>query len=186
MTVKDVMIICAKLLKNDELTEYLVSNGEYDFDLEKERECYLRAYNLIAEELTCEYFPLVAQERFTPVNGKIKTSAFNKVPLKIKNVISADSGLPVKYRYINDCIAVGDGDVIVFYEHCADEASESKTFPLEPVPGKYVVAFGMAAEICYENGLAGEASVWKSKYDSAIRGRAAERRKLIIKQRKWV
>lgn len=180
------MIICAKLLKNDELTEYLENNENNDVELEKERESYLRAYNLIAEELTCEYFPLTAEERVTPVNGKIKTSSLKKIPLKIKNVLRADSGLPVKYRYINDCLAVGDGDVIVSYEYCAEEADESKTFPLEPVPGKYVAAFGMAAQICYENGLAGEAAVWKSKYDSAIRGRAAERRKLIIKQRKWV
>ncbi|MDY4186476.1 MAG: hypothetical protein SOX77_01285 [Candidatus Borkfalkiaceae bacterium] len=186
MTVKDVMILCAKLLKNDSLANYLsAQNAQQNAELETEREDYLRAYNITAEELSCEYFPLVERQTLTPENGKIKTSSLKKVPLKIKGVYRAQTGEQVKYRLLGGDLVTGGGDVIVEYEYRAESLTDDKTFPLEEGVGKFVVAFGMAAQICYENGLTGEAAVWKNKYDSAIKGRAAERRKLIIKQRKW-
>lgn len=181
------MALCARLLKNDELYNYFCSDcSPSDEELETEREEYLRAYNIVIEEISCEYFPLVTEEKITAENGKVKTSSLTKIPLKIKAVLNAENGEPVKYRLEDDCISADEKVVLVKYEYRAEPAqNENIECVFEKTIGNYVVAFGMAAQICFENGLMGEATVWKNKYDAALKGRLAERRKLIIKQRKW-
>lgn len=185
--VSDVMLVCAKLLKNNALAE-LIEGGENADSSEKlaeERADMLRVYNMITEELSCEYFPLYHEQTLTAQNGKIKLSSLKYPPLKIVSVRD-ESGRPINYGFSGGAITVEcKNGAVIKYAYCAQEAGETDDFIFTPKPGKFVVAYGMAAQLCLENGLTGEAELWQNKYDSAIRGRAAERRTLKIKPRRW-
>lgn len=207
--VSDVMLVCAKLLKNEALaaaisgertvnangwvgaensadsTETAASSTATEKTAE-EREDMLRVYNMITEELSCEYFPLYHEQTLTAQNGKIKLSSLKYPPLKIVSVREEASGNPINYGFSGGAITVeSKNGVVIKYTYAAQESAETDDFIFTPAPGKFVVAYGMAAQLCLENGLIGEADIWQNKYDSAIRGRVAERRTLKIKPRRW-
>lgn len=214
--VSDVMLVCAKLLKNEALAaaisgEQTAASGAQTANasgqssaassagstetaasataaekIAEEREDMLRVYNMITEELSCEYFPLYHEQTLTAQNGKIKLSSLKYPPLKIVSVREETSGKPVNYGFSGGAITVeSKNGVVIKYTYAAQESAETDDFIFTPAPGKFVVAYGMAAQLCLENALTGEADIWQNKYDSAIRGRVAERRTLKIKPRRW-
>lgn len=204
LKVKDVMLACARLLKNEELAAALSAETGDDVEtaeasaanevneiaetaekIAAERADMLRAYNIIADELSCEYFPLYGEQTVTVQNGKVRLSELTNAPLKIVSVKNA-RGDELEYGFSGGSLTVNaKNEVIIKYTYGSREAGENDEFVFTPLPGKFVVAYGMAAQICLENGLSGEAYIWQNKYYSAIRGRAAERRALKIKPRRW-
>lgn len=184
MKVKEVMLICAKLLKEENAVKYLTGEAVYDVS-SAQRFCddLLRFYDMTAEELACEYFPLEKLEEVSS-DGKIKISSLEKIAVEIVSVSDeADNKLP--YKLINDCLETQAGKARIKYRYKPAPAKEDDECPFSVLPGGYVTAYAMAAEYCLENGLTGEAAMWQNKYSAAIRGRAAERRRLVIKARRW-
>lgn len=184
MKVKEVMLICARLLKEENAVKYLTGEAASDVS-EAQRFCddLIRFYDMTAEELACEYFPLEKLEEVSS-NGKIKISSLEKTAIEIVSV-EDEFGNKLPYKLINDSLETQTGNVKVKYRYKPKPAKEDDECPFSALPGGYVTAYAMAAEYCLENGLTGEAAVWQNKYSAAIRGRAAERRRLTIKARRW-
>ncbi len=185
--VSDVMLLCANLLKNKNLASSLSGELVADEKTSEERADYLRVYDMVTDELSCEYFPLTAEQCINADGGMVKLTSLNFAPLKIIAVFDNESGKKINYSLKGaELIVPPSNKIKIIYTHAAPPAAESDEFIYCATPGKFVVACGMAAQICLENGLVSEARVWRDKYDSAIRGRVAERRKLIIKPRRWL
>lgn len=183
----DVMLLCSELLKNQALTDCLKGTSDGDEKTLSERADYLRVYEMVVDELAFEYFPLKAEEIKQVENGKVKLSSLNFTPIDVLGVYDAEGSEPIEYElFATELRVKKEGKVKIVYSHAAPRADEQDDFIYSLKPGKFVVACGMAAEICLENGLTGEASLWRNKFDCGVRGRVAERRKLVIKPRRWL
>lgn len=185
MTVKEVMLICARLIKEDNAVKYL--DGGVADDVESaQRFCddLLRFYDMTAEELACEYFPLEKTEEVNS-NGKIKISQLERTLVSLVGVYD-ENGNKLPYRLINGYIESEKGRVFIKYKYKPAPAKETDECPFSVMPGGYAAAYSMASEYCLENGLISDAAIWQNKYAAAIKGRVAERRRLYIKARRWV
>lgn len=186
MTVKEVLCEAAKMLGETDVVNYLYDKVPENIDYCEETIAELkRCYNIITDEIACEYIPLETSEKFVVEGGKIEYSTFAKKPIRIKNVCG-ENGQKLPYKLFIGYLEVRADVVIVDYEYKPEEQSaDDEAFYGNGIIGEYVLAYGIASEYCIAKGRIADAEVWDSKYINALRARVAEKRQLNIKARKW-
>jgi len=186
MTVKDIMLLSATALGEQDACLFLEGKAPSDSDYALETVNLLkRCYDMVTDEIACEFLPLTASERFTVVNGKIAFSSFKKHPIKIISVCDL-RGKKCAYKLINDYLSVANGDVVVNYEYrpYLQNESDSALFA-DTVIGEYVLTHGINAEFCFARGRYGESQKWRDKFISGVTGRINKKSNLKISARSW-
>ena len=187
MKVKELIKITALTVGEEETVNYLEGKAVSDLaSVKKNVDLLLRCYNLIADELSCEYLPLKTMETFTPENNRIYFSAFSKPPLKILNVYN-ENMKKVPYKLINDYIWTQKDCVTVEYNYRLSPLGEDdEANYANGIIGPYTIAFGMASQFCLEKGRFNESEIYQEKYLLAIKSRIAQKGSLIIPARRWM
>ena len=188
MTVKEVIKLTALMVGEDETVSYLQDEAVNDLTYAKKvTNILLRCYNLIVEELACEYFPLKKSEKISQViNGKIYFKDLEYSPIKIVGVYD-ENYQKVPYKLINDYISINKPCVIVEYNYRVKPLKESdEAVYANEIIGPYVLAYGMASQYCLEKGRLNESEIFQQKYIAGIKGRASEKGSLQLPQRRWI
>ncbi len=186
MTVKEVLEISAKQLgEQDALLLFCDKAPENTEYAEQTVKLLKQCYDLVTDEIACEFLPLKTTQRFNVNNNKILFSTFSKVPLKI--VCITDENLnKCAYKVINDYLSVQNGVVEVTYEYRPEvqTLTEYANF-VNGVIGAYVLCFGINAEFCFARGRYGESEKWREKFLSGIKNRIANKSAIKIPSRSW-
>ena len=188
MTVKEIIILTAEMIGEDEVVSYLSGGAPNDaVYAKKTAELLLRCYNYINDEIACEYFPQKYREEIKSINdGKIHFSNLEKTPFKILRVF-AENGQKVPYKLINDYIKVNKDSVVVEYLFkIPKETLDDESYFASTVIGPYTMAFGVASQFCIERGRVNESDIFQNKYMDALRGRLANRAPLQLPERRWI
>ncbi|MBQ3571956.1 MAG: hypothetical protein IJA15_03920 [Clostridia bacterium] len=188
MTVKEVIKLTAETVGEDDVVSYLEGKECFDIDYAKKVvNLLIKCYNLITDEIACEYFPQKQRQDFNNITDKkIPLSSLNKTPLRILRVF-AKNGQKLGYKLINDYIEVNNSDVTVEYLFKIPKATEDdEAYFASTVIGPYVLAYGIASQYLMERGRIKESEIYNEKYMQALRGRLAERSSLKIPQRRWM
>ncbi len=186
MTVKNVLKITADLLGEKDVKDYLSGNVPDDSEYCKTTTALLkRCYDMVTDELACEYAPILYSEQLESKNGKIAYSAFTKNPLKILSV-KDENGKKCCYKPFIDYLEVADGLKSVVYEYRPKIQTEDEEAIFSNYKtGEYTLIYGIAAEFCLERGRVNESEIWSNKYYQGLKGRLSERRNLKIPARRW-
>ena len=83
MTVKEVIKLTAETVGEDDVVSYLEGKECFDIDYAKKVvNLLIKCYNLITDEIACEYFPQKQRQDFNNITDKkIPLSSLNKTPL---------------------------------------------------------------------------------------------------------
>lgn len=186
MTVKEILKISAEQLGEQDAVDLILDkapeNGEYaNLTLKLLKQCY----DLITDEIACEFLPLKTTEIFNVTNGKIAFSQFVKHPLKIIS-ITDENGNKCAYKFVNDYLSVPNGIIKVSFEYRPEIQKETDEAVYYSTPiGAYTLCFGINAEFCFARGRYGESEKWREKFINAIKNRIAQKQSLKIPSRRW-
>lgn len=187
MTVAEVLYTAAKLLGENDVAAFL--SGKVPDDsayCEETSELLKDCYDRVNDEIACEYLPLLKSEVFLKTDGKIAYSDFFKKPVRIVDVFDLN-GKKAAYRSLIDCLMLNIDGAEVVYEYKTDKQKlTDEAIYADGIIGEYVLAYGIAAEFCFQRGRVSDAEGWSDKYSYALRARMAEKRRLKIKARKFV
>ena len=187
MTVKEILILTAKLLGEKQIVNLLTKQTCDDLErVSEDKDILLSCYNATTEELALEYLPLEFCEEFSGVtDNKIYFSAFSKKPLKIVSVCDKMDN-KVTYKIVNNYLFVERDNVKVTYEYRpAIQTEDDEAVFSDNVIGPFTLCYGIASLYCLQKGRHSDAEGFFEKYFSAIRSRIAEKRKIIIPARSW-
>lgn len=186
MTVKDMIALSAKIIKNYNVVDYLNDRVVEDIvDAKQVTEDLLRCYNIIIEELACEYYPLKKSEVVYVSDNKIFTSNFVFTPLKIVT-IRDEKDRKCCFKFVNDYLQVKNGVLTVTYEYKPDMATLFDEYVYDnSILGNFAVAYGVVSEYLAECGVFSQAEKYYQKYQNAVSGRLKETRNLKLPQRRW-
>ena len=187
MTVKEILILTAKLLGEKQIVNLLTKQTCDDLQsVTEDKEMLLSCYNATTEELALEYLPLEFCEQFNGVSdNKIYFSNFLKKPLKIVSVCDLNDN-KVPYKLINDYILVEKKSVKVTYEYRPEMQGEDDIAIFsDNIIGPFTLCYGIASLYCLQKGRHSDAEGFFERYFSAIKSRIAEKRKIIIPARSW-
>lgn len=187
MTVKDVLKISAEQLCEQDalaiINDKAPENIEYaNQTLKLLKQCY----DLISDELACEFYPLKTSEEFVVTDNKIPYSAFSKTPLRILSVTD-DKNNKCPYKLVNDYLSLENGKRKVKYEYRPQiqDESENALF-VDGKIGVFVMCFGINAEFCFARGRYGESEKWREKFLSGIKNRIANKSCIKLLPRRWI
>ena len=183
MTVKEVVVLAADLVGvSNEVNAFLL--GKTD-EGEAQTENLVRAFNLVEHELAMDYFPLFCREVLDVWSGKLHYRDLSRAAVRISSV-ARENGDKIPYKIFSEYMQVDPGKVVVEYAYAPvvkDINGESDY--LIGVTDR-LMAFGVAAEYCFMNGLYGEAEVWDKKYKAEIANAYRNRPSKSIKERRWI
>lgn len=168
MLVKDIIVTALKLLGKRDEVEYLSSGYAADEVTAKERITdLLDCYNLIADEIACEYFPLEKSEELHSDNGEFYFTSFSESLLEIKKVLSDKTEIP--YEFKSTHLKCDKNKIFVTYEYrpkkkTLEENSDNFSTKLTD----RIIAYGICAEYSLLCGLFEESKMWNERFKEGI------------------
>lgn len=184
MKVKEVLALAAANLGREELLKrFADAAGEPTGELAS----LVRCYNLVENEIALDYFPLKAEESFSPdEDGVIAYSEFRYAPVSVQEAVCDG---PVPFELYPSYLKVGlrrKGPVTVRYTYSpAQKGWEDETAFSERISAR-LLSLGVASEFCLSRGQFSEAAMWEKRYREALRAANIVRKKLAVRSRRWV
>lgn len=182
----DCIKVAALYLDDDDLNDYLANKGTSSEDIERKIRYLCAFIDLIANEISCEYFPVLAVEKVQATEGRIN---FDQLSRKIVDVRwLKKNGQKVNYDFYAFAIGVDeDGEYDICYEYSPNSFDGNLESNIE-LYGRItsrIVGIGAAAEYCLAFDRFDEAIIYDKMFKDALVGVEKSRGKLKIKQRSW-
>lgn len=183
MTVKEIIVSAAKLLRLKTIVENIDEENFVDEDLDS----LLYALNLVYGQIASEDFPLEARQVFEVSNKKIATNAFNKKLLRVIKVFDKyGNEVEFKQNYDEICLLTDCNSVSVIYHYYPQALTLDGDLVYEDIPSTRVFALGVASEFCVLNCIYDEAVLWDRKFKTALRASKRIYREMRLPIRRWL
>ena len=145
----------------------------------------LRWYNLVETEVATDYLPLVCEEIVVCEDGKVAYEKFSRKPAYIIGAFD-NYGEKVKIRLFPTYFAAAKGTYTVRYAALPIEKTIDDECEWALPITERVIAYGLAAEYCIQNGLYAEQAVWEKKFKSGLAAACKQRGGKTVKVGGWV
>ncbi len=145
----------------------------------------IRCYNLVETEVATDYAPLVCEEKISCNGGKADYEKLSRSPAYIIAVLDR-FGNKVKFRLFPTYFAAADGEYTARYAALPKTKDISDECECAPSVTQRVIAYGVAAEYCVQNGLYAEHAVWDKKFKNGLAAACKQRGGQTLKGRSWV
>ncbi len=175
-TVRDVINQAAQLIGRSELTAASESDAEVTL--------LTRCYNIVANEVALDYFPLKTRETFSGESGSVPFSSFREAPVRVLSVKRGER--EVDFTVYSERIDFEAGThVTVSYAYAPKEKTAKEETGFPATVSERLLAYGVAAEFCLARGYFPEASNFEKKYREALGKAGLIRRRLVMRGRRW-
>ena len=182
MLVKDIIILASEFIGNNELAEGLKDNSLSD-DQTLLSESLVKCFNLINNEITSEYIPIIKRETIKTENFKID---FDKFSNKLLKIISVEDkfGNKLKYKVIDDYVFVFAKTVNITYSTVPQKYKLTDEFETN-IPER-VYAYGIAREFCFLQAMFDDGDLWEQRFKSSLETLSKRISSVYIPRRRWI
>ena len=189
MTIKNILKIACLFLGKENIVAAL--NLE-DFSMASEGEksevqFLISCLNLIQGEVATDYIPLNFKEKVASEDGKILIESLSKKLLEVVSV-KDKNGYKIKFKNFPNHIEVDGVAGEILYRYQPDEISELDD-EIENFSNKVtekILAFGVAMEYCFIQGLYDDAQIWEKRFKDALLIRASKKSNMKLPVRRWI
>ena len=184
MTIKDVVKITALMTGRNDIVDYL--NGKQTGADAADSVSTLEGLtNLVVNELSCTYIPLVKVESVIVTLGKVYFSSLMEKVLHVKGVYSPQ-GKAVPYTQTAKYLSVDLMNVDIEYEYVPKtlKLEDEIGYEEKDVPSR-VLAYGVAAEFAISERRFDEAVTYHKRYVDALEEMLTPKN-LMIKKRSFI
>ena len=188
MKVKEILIMAAGLLGQDELRGYLENGVCHDISgCEEECDMLLSAYNAALHDVAADFAPLI--HTFVAENAaEVNFSALEDIPTELVSVCD-ENGDPLFYERAEDRITFKSPvpKVVVKYVYLpygrklTDEFDYGYFDKITP----RAISLGAAAEYLRMKGAKVQANEMQKRFDVCVRSCVRPKGKLVLPKRRW-
>lgn len=193
MEIKEILKTSILFLNKTELLQdiYFVENTNSFSDTENQKQINLLVdcLNLVYQEITTEYFPLVCEEEVVLEDGKLE---YTKLSKTLNSIISAktNNGYKIKFSVFPDHakFETSSNKVKVKYSYERDDITIDD-IDIETFGGKIskrLLAYGIAMEYCFISSLSDEALIWENRYKDCLKNMLRKRHDITLPKRRWI
>ena len=181
ITVKDVLLLCAKMLNlTDAVSDLTSGAGAQNVDVQE----LLRCFNVVENEIALDYLPLHAEQEVNTKTGEIKYTALHKNVVGVLRVRD-ESGKSIPFKLFPDQLKTQSGKIVITYTYAPEEKTLTDECECRIQVSKRLLAYGIAAEYAFAQGMFEEAAVWDKKYKDAIEAANCKKPSHILRSRRW-
>ena len=171
---------------NDELAVKLDQEGSVLSNNEKKVvSTLLKCFNLVQNEVACQYIPLVAFQDVMTNDFKVDYSNFDKKPIAI---ISAKDkfGRNLRFKAFPEYMVVFSGKAKVKYHYMPQEISSIDSDIEEPLLPMRIYAYGVAREYFLLQNLSDDADIWEVRFKDSLSVFARKKQDVKMPCRRWL
>ena len=181
ITVKDVLLLCAKMLNLTDAASYLTTGtGTQNADVQ----ALLSCFNVVENEIALDYLPLYAEQEVHTQTGEMKYTALNKNVVNVLRVRD-ESGKSLPFKLFPDQLKTQSGKIVITYTYAPKNKSLTDECECSVQVSTRLLAYGIAAEYAFAQGMFEEAAVWDKKYKDAIEAANCKKPSYILRSRRW-
>ena len=185
MTVKEIIKLTATLLSREDVKRY--ANGEVfspDSDTKKAVDILVELLNLVINELSLSYVPMVKSESINVAFGKVNYSSLKERALRIIDVLDAN-GQSLDFCQKAEHFETSDTAKIVKYSYIPNNYSfeEQIGYSEKDIPVR-CLAYGLSAEFCLTEGEFDQAVLFHGRYIDALKEICLPKNG-VCKKRSW-
>ncbi len=183
MLVKDVILKACDFIENEELAQAIISSSQLDQENQNVLDKLVKCFNLVRNEIVCEYMPIVKMEKVISCENKI---LFSQLSGKVVDIISVKDkfGENVKFKLYDDYIMVEGQEVFVYYNTLPEELNIDGQF--NSTISERVYAYGIVREYYFIQTLYEDAKVWDERFKNSIQTFERKKGETIIPRRRWI
>ncbi|MBE7074041.1 MAG: hypothetical protein E7379_03015 [Clostridiales bacterium] len=183
MKVKDVIIKACDFVACDELEEKLRKGESLSEEDENLKNKLVKCFNLVREEIACEYQPILIAEKFEIKNFKLELKSFSNEVVEIYS-IKDRYGRNVHYKIFDNYIFVCGKDVEVIYSTSPKQLTFDDDFSAS-LPER-IFAYGVAREYFFLNNLYQDANIWEERFKGSLQIMLRQKSEVKIPRRSWL
>lgn len=182
MLVKDIVMLACEFTENQDIKDSLENNNlndEQALVVESLTECF----NLVNNEIACEYLPIVKVER---IKGKDFKFNFDLLASKVLQVLEVrdSNGRRIKFRVFDDYFVAKAGEVEVFYSTVPKAYGLQENF-VSVIPER-VYAYAVAREYYFLRTMFDDADIWEERFKNSLQVLLAKKSTVIMSRRRWI
>ncbi len=184
MKVKDIIILALDFCHEDSLASLLRTQEPSLTDEQQEKvNAMTRCFNLVYEELSSQYLPIIKTETVSTSDGKVLFSSLSQKVLDIVEVKNSH-GRRIKFRKFDSYLFALASEVTVSYKTIPATLTDSGEFSC-PLPER-IFAYGVAREFFYLLGASDEAEIYDNRFKDSLLVLLGKSKEIVMPARGWI
>lgn len=188
MLVKNCIQLAATLLQLDicDSSIFSMDADERQIYDNKELMLFVKCANLVQSELAEQYFPLTTTETIQVKDSLIDYKQLTKSIVEVISITYKGGKINFKALASFVKLSINSGDVEITYHYRPESTkfNENMIFGTTKIDVR-IIAYAIAAEYCLIKGNFEDASIWDSRYKSALQSISSINREIRVKRRGW-
>lgn len=183
MKVEDAIILALDFCHEDGVASLLRQEDSTLTDEEQDKvDAMTRCFNLVYEEISSQYLPVIITETKKSSDGKVLYSDLSQ---KVLDVIEVKNGhgKKIKFRKFDSYIFALANEMIISYKTLPPILTQSSEF-YSTLPER-VFAYGMAREFFYLQGAGDEAEVYDNRFKDSLLVLLGKSKEIVMPVRGW-
>ncbi len=183
MLVKDIILKACVFTANDELANLVKESGELDEEMQNLLDKFVNCFNLVRNEIACEYEPLLKEEVIETQNGKV---LFSSLKERVVDVVSVKdmNDFSLVFKNFDEYIEVNCPKVKIYYNAYPKVLTLEDEFN-STLPER-VYAYGTAREYYFVESLYEDASIWDERFKNSLQNLIRKKSQTIMPAGRWV
>lgn len=170
MTLKDIILTTAMYLGREDVIAYLQNpnTSTENTDVLSVVDNLTRCVNLVINELSASYFPLIKEENVTTENNKIRYDSLSETAVQIVEIVDEYEN-KVNFEICPEYVLLYQTNVKVRYKYIpCNLGLDSQAGYQESVVPTRVLAYGTASEFCLTEKGFNESLLWRNRFCDAL------------------
>lgn len=185
MTVKDIIKIAATLLNREDIIKFVEGTAfADDSDTKKSVDTMTELLNLVINELSCAYVPMIKTEKVKVNGGKLYFNTLSENAINVIEALDANEH-SLDFKLNSEYVVLPNSAEYVRYSYIPKKYSIGDTIGyIEKQISKRALAFGLCSEFCIAEAEFEKAVLWHDRYMDAIKEVCIPKTK-ATKPRRW-
>lgn len=182
MKVEEVIVVACNLIGENAFVNKITSGAMLTADETEKKNKLLRCFNFIQSEIATEFFPLIAKEKVSSLNGEFELSKLSKNLVYVVSLKSR-TGENIKFKlHGRTLVFEGEGEL----EYCYDPKEALISDDVVVCLPARVIAYGLLREYYLLEDMPTEASLMEEKFKSSILAYSSNKRNINTPKPLWI
>lgn len=185
MTVKDVIKLVCDFVGEKDIVAKMDKESPLSDAEQQKVDLMTRCFNLVVQEIACDYFPFLTKESIDVQNSVLNFSNLSKKVVHIYEIKNR-FGMSLRFRLFPNHVEIYGNAKSVVYSFMPDELSLNSTLDLPCGLTERVIAYGVTSEYLLIDGLGDDAEIWENRYKESLFILSRKRGEHILPRRRWL
>lgn len=184
MKVLDIIKIVCDFVGESEIFSKLSLKSSLSGKEQEKVDRMIRCFNLVRQEIACDYLPLFAREN-VDANAILNFSSLSKKVIHIYEVKNR-FGMNLHFKNFDNYIEISGRAKSVIYSYLPDDLTIDDEVIMHSGLSGRIYAYGVASEYLLIDGVSEDAEIWENRFKESLFVLSRKRGELVLPKRRWL